>query len=167
MRKRVAALGDDRGQSRPSRAITLGGGGGGADRGYDAEELRERASGDECQAPCRSEPDPAVADRQSMDARPATVDMPRASASGNAIEEGFGWMKDGCRPRPPDGAPVSTGSAGRSPSLAAAYNLVRLPKLHRGDALMARRPAFAKAFAGRWRIARDGHLVRRCPRRRR
>ena len=76
----------------------------------------------------------------------------RASASGKRIEEGFGWMKTGCRPRPPDGARLSTGSAGRSPSLRLLTISCALPKLLAETRLMARRPAFAKAFAGRWRI---------------
>lgn len=67
------------------------------------------------------------------------------------IEEAFGWIKTVA-------AQGETKFRSRERVgwafffAVAACNMVRLPKADDGDRLMAKVPAFAKAFAGRWRI---------------
>ena len=109
------------------RAITLG-----ADRGYDAEDFVERASGDECQAPCRSEPDPGVADRQSMDARPATVDIAASQRHPETHRGRFRLDEDGVAGLDRQMVRGIDRVGWAFTFAAAAYNLVRLPKLLAG-----------------------------------
>ncbi len=142
--ERVAALHMIEPRADRPQAITLG-----ADKAYDAEDFVNELRS--------MKVTPHVA--QNTSGRSSAIDGRTTRHGGYAvsqrirkrIEEAFGWIKTVA-------GQEKTKFRGRDrvgwafTFAAAAYNLVRLPKLHRGDRLMAKVPAFAKAFAGRWRI---------------
>ena len=70
------------------------------------------------------------------------------------IEEAFGWIKTVARQEKTKFR--GRGRVGWAFAFAAALQSGAIAEAHRGKWLMAKLPAFAKAFAARWRIVETG-----------
>ena len=141
--ERVAALSMIEPRADRPRAITLG-----ADKAYDAEDFVNELRSMKVRA--------HVA--QNTSGRRSAIDGRTTRHAGYAIsqrirkriEEPFGWIKTVAGSARPSSA-GATGSDGPSPSHGRLQPRP-IAEAHRGKGLMAKLPAFAKAFVGRWRI---------------
>ena len=141
--ERVAALHMIEPRADRPQAITLG-----ADKAYDAEDFVNELRSMKVTPHMAQNTSGAV--RRSMDARPGTAAMPSASASASASRRRLA----GSRPSP---GRRRLGSVA-SDRVGWAFTFAPPPTIWCGCRSSSRRPAdgqgpaFAKAFAGRWRI---------------
>ena len=119
--ERIAALAMIEARADRPRAVTLG-----TDKGYDART--SSTSSGRCTCARMSRRTPTADARRSTGARRVTPATRRSQRIRKRIEEAFGWIKTVAGQRKTSSAAAS-GSAWAFAFAAAAYNLVRLPKL--------------------------------------
>ena len=132
---------------RPARARSRSA----ADKGYDAADFVEELRAINVRPHVAQNTErPPLGDRR---ADHAPSRLRRQPAHPQADRGGFGWMKTVGGLAQDQAARAATRSIGPSPSQRPPTISFGLPKLIGGDDMTRRTPAFARAFAGRWRIA--------------